>query len=168
MNNMPKKRTHGAAMVEFVIVVPIMVLLVFGITELGRALFQWNTLTKSVATGARYMARVNGLYTNTTNCTVNQTTWDSYEDDAMNLIIYGQQTMGAPEDELLPGLRVTKLEDELRTYTFGSACVIIVEAEADFESIFGGSSLPSLYGLWAGSDETITLRARTEERYLGE
>ena len=168
MNNMQKKRIKGAAMVEFAIIVPIMVLLVFGITELGRALFQWNTLTKAVATGARYMARANGdLVKDPTDSTApcgTGDTWGNFDVTAKNLIIYGQQE---PGDPLLRGLQVTKLEPDLRSHAYGPACVIIVEATAEFESIFGGSRLPSLYGP-LGNGEKITLTARTEERYIGE
>ena len=43
-------------MVEFTIVLPVLLLLLFGVTELGRALVRYNTLTKAVQDGARYAA----------------------------------------------------------------------------------------------------------------
>jgi hypothetical protein len=159
---------RGAVMVEFAIIVPLLVFFVFGITELGRALYQWNTLTKAVAVGARYMARSNGnLIDIDNNCeevTTGSGTWDTHASTARNLIIYGQMTTG-PEP-LLRDLDVTTLASQKGGY--GDACVIIVEAKATFETIFGGSSLPWIYGGFGDENEEIKLRARTEERYIGE
>jgi Flp pilus assembly protein TadG len=43
-------------MVEFTIVLPMMLFLTLGVTELGRAMVRYNALTKSVRDGARYAA----------------------------------------------------------------------------------------------------------------
>jgi len=51
-----KYRQSGVAMTEFVIVLPAMLLLMLGVTELGRAMVRYNALTKSVQEGARYAA----------------------------------------------------------------------------------------------------------------
>ncbi|WP_045226559.1 TadE/TadG family type IV pilus assembly protein [Methyloterricola oryzae] len=47
-------RQRGIALVEFVIVAPILLLLMLGVTEMGRALYQYNTLSKAVRDGARF------------------------------------------------------------------------------------------------------------------
>ena len=44
---------RGAAMVEFAIVLPILLLMVFGIVDFGRALYTLNNLTAAVREGAR-------------------------------------------------------------------------------------------------------------------
>jgi Flp pilus assembly protein TadG len=49
-------RQLGIASVEFAIVLPFLLLLLFGVTELGRALIRYNALTKTVRDGARYAA----------------------------------------------------------------------------------------------------------------
>jgi Flp pilus assembly protein TadG len=43
-------------MTEFAIVLPVLLALLFGITEIGRALVRYNTLTKAVQDGARHAA----------------------------------------------------------------------------------------------------------------
>lgn len=43
-------------MVEFAIVLPLLLLLMFAAAELGRVLYQYNTLIKSARDGARYLA----------------------------------------------------------------------------------------------------------------
>jgi Flp pilus assembly protein TadG len=49
-------RQKGAAAVEFAILVPFMILMALGVTELGRAFYQYNTLTKSLRDGVRYLS----------------------------------------------------------------------------------------------------------------
>lgn len=47
---------RGAAMVEFAIVLPLLLMLVFGIIDFGRALYTLNNLTAAVREGGRYAA----------------------------------------------------------------------------------------------------------------
>jgi len=59
--NAPASRTsvraqRGVATIEFAICAPILILLMLATAELGRALFQYNTLCKAVRDGARYAA----------------------------------------------------------------------------------------------------------------
>ena len=46
----------GAALVEFAIVLPVLILLVFGIVDFGRLLYTLNNLTSAVREGARLAA----------------------------------------------------------------------------------------------------------------
>jgi len=50
------KREEGQAMVEFVLVAPILLLLVFGIVQLGILFNNYETLTDAVRAGARQAA----------------------------------------------------------------------------------------------------------------
>ncbi|WP_153108956.1 TadE/TadG family type IV pilus assembly protein [Propionivibrio limicola] len=50
-----RKLMKGVAAVEFGILLIPLVILVFGITEYGRAIYTYNTLTKSVRDAARYL-----------------------------------------------------------------------------------------------------------------
>jgi len=50
------KRQKGVAIVEFALVLPFLLLLTFITTEFGRAIWQYNTLTKSVRDSARYLS----------------------------------------------------------------------------------------------------------------
>jgi Flp pilus assembly protein TadG len=51
-----KKTQHGVALVEFALVLPVLLVLTFTVTEFGRAMYQYNTLTKSVRDAARYLS----------------------------------------------------------------------------------------------------------------
>jgi len=46
----------GAALVEFALILPLLLLLTFITTEYARALYQYNTLAKSVRDAARYLS----------------------------------------------------------------------------------------------------------------
>ena len=49
----PGCRRHGVAMIEFAFCLPILLLLVFGIMEMGRALMVYQILTNGAREGAR-------------------------------------------------------------------------------------------------------------------
>ena len=50
----PKRRQRGQGIVEFAVVVPVFVLLVMGIVDMGMALRAYVTVTNSSREGARY------------------------------------------------------------------------------------------------------------------
>ena len=50
------KRQRGVAIVEFALILPFLLLLTFITTEFGRAIWQYNTLAKSVRDSARYLS----------------------------------------------------------------------------------------------------------------
>lgn len=52
------KRQSGSTVVEFALVLVILLLLVFGLLELGRALFKWNSAVEATRIGARTAAIV--------------------------------------------------------------------------------------------------------------
>jgi Flp pilus assembly protein TadG len=51
-----KRKQAGVAIVEFALILPFLLLLTFLTTEFGRAIWQYNTLTKSVRDAARYLS----------------------------------------------------------------------------------------------------------------
>jgi Flp pilus assembly protein TadG len=48
-----RKRTRGQAMAEFALVLPIFVLVIFGIIDMGRYVYDWNALNEASRTAAR-------------------------------------------------------------------------------------------------------------------
>jgi hypothetical protein len=169
MNKLKPMRSQGVAMVEFAIVLPLLLMLLFGITELGRALYQQNSLYKAVESGARYLARVNNVlqFDADNNCTTAGPDWpDSVSlTAARNLIIYGNiDGTGTP---LLPNL------DDSDAITISVAprslpktppvmvCIITITAQPEFAGFFGDIVIPFT------TLETFNIRAETEERYIG-
>lgn len=77
---MNRKKQRGVAIVEFALVVPLLLILTFITTEFGRAVYQYNTLAKSVRDAARYLSIQ---------------TPGTHQTEAANLIVYGK-TMATP------------------------------------------------------------------------
>lgn len=50
------KRQRGVALIEFALVLPLLLMLMFITTELGRAIYQYNMLAKSVREAARFLS----------------------------------------------------------------------------------------------------------------
>jgi hypothetical protein len=54
----PRKRQRGVAAVEFGILIIPLTLMLFGLTEYGRAIYQYNTLVKATRDATRYLSTV--------------------------------------------------------------------------------------------------------------
>lgn len=153
-------------MAEMAIILPFLVLMVFGITELGRALYQENTLAKAVESGARYLGRAYGALD--ANCepvenAAEGISWSTSETRARNIIIYGDENGGTTP--LLPGLEVTDVSvsgPETVSGTITPACVISIQAQAQFDSLFGEGRIAPMLNF------TLMLNASTQERWIGE
>jgi len=78
----------GQSLMELAMVLPLMLLVVFGITEFGRAYYQYNTLSKAIRDGGRYMSSHTYSAINISN--------------AQKLVVYGQTAGGGTP--VLPGL----------------------------------------------------------------
>lgn len=103
-----KRRQDGVAMVEFALVLPLLLILTFVTTEFSRALYQYNTLAKSVRDATRYLST--------------QSPGDTSKYPiAKNLVVYGNPAgTGAP---LTLGLTTSLVPDPV-WQTAGTAPVI--------------------------------------------
>ncbi len=63
-----RKDQAGASLVEFTLILPLLVLLMIGVAEYGRAMHQQHIITKSVRDAARTMARDPRLFDPATGC----------------------------------------------------------------------------------------------------
>jgi Flp pilus assembly protein TadG len=163
LGNPADNRQCGAAMVEFAVLLPVLVILVFGFTEIARAVMQTNTLTKAVTVGARYVARIPDAV-DTSSCSAG-TAWGAATTEAELLV--ENETAGTGT-VILPGLDAGgAIIFSVGSETSGSgaglvnACVITVTAQAQFAALFGDSIVPLL------NLGPINLNAQAEERYIG-
>jgi hypothetical protein len=175
MNNRLLVNNRGTALVEIAIVIPLLVMLVFGITELGRALYQLNTLAKAAETGARYLARANGVIdvvhdpsSGIALSCAPGAAWGEATTAVTNVVVYGNEDGGV--DPILPGITVSfeplphvppTIADEDGVTTTG--CIISVTVSAGFVSAFGGETLIPFTTI-----SPITLSEAVQERFIGE
>ena len=92
---------RGSAAVEFALMVPVFLFMLFATEEIGRALYEFNVVNKSVRDAAQYLAR---------NCmTAGQVDLAEcgLENGAKNLVVFGNPAgTGSP---LVKGLTVDKV-----------------------------------------------------------
>lgn len=175
--NKLRDSSRGAVMVELALILPLLVLLVFGITEIGRALYQQNTLAKAVETGARFLSRSAGaLKIVDDQCNEVASLWDPAMQRAKNLVVYGNEAgNGVP---LLPYLTVETVSVLIdpdaqysewvkggTTYASKAACVIRVTANVPFDTLMGEGRCIAPY---LCLPKPIMLNAAVEERWIGE
>ncbi|UUE94809.1 TadE/TadG family type IV pilus assembly protein [Comamonas thiooxydans] len=89
---------QGAALIELALSIPFMIMLSMIVIEFGRALYEYNTVTKSVRDAARYLS----ANTPNTLCP-----------DAQNLVVYGTKTAGS--QPLAPGLKTNAVSCSWQT-----------------------------------------------------
>jgi len=90
----PRNRQRGLATMEFAIALPLIILIALAVTELGRGLYQYNTLTKAVRDGARYLSNVAVGPLGIVDIGPHVT-------DTQNIVVYGDIDGGS---SVLPGL----------------------------------------------------------------
>lgn len=81
----------GSVIVEFALLLTPLLILAFGITEFGRAMYQYNAIAKSVRDGARHLSQ----YAPGDNQSKNE---------ARALIVCGKLVCGLNDKPLVPGM----------------------------------------------------------------
>ena len=103
-----KTRQRGTAIVEFALILPLLLLLTMITTEFGRAIYQYNTIVKSLRNATRYLS----LQTPNTKIT-----------EAQNMVVFGN--IAGTGSALVPGLTVAQVSTIPPTWlTTGSAPLI--------------------------------------------
>lgn len=129
------RRVHGLAAVELTVVLPVFLLLLLGVGELGRALYQYNALTKAVRDGAIYAGQ-HAISDSTGVIDLTGTLVSATK----NLVVYGSPAAGTTP--LLDGLTVGNI-----TVTTTDATHVQVSASYTYSPIF--TAIPG-FGLGKG------------------
>ena len=157
-NSRGRSRQRGTVMIEFMIVAPILLLLLMAISEFGHALYQYNTLTKSVRDGARYLSK------NATDSTDNIEIFATDVTQTINLVVYGNT--GGGGSPKVPGLTTSHVTASCMGG--GLTCPgvehIEVTAQWPYQSIIG-ASLPR-FGFGADLPLGFTLRTSATMRAM--
>ena len=93
-----RKWQKGVAAVEFGILLIPLILIAFGTTEFGRAIYQYNTLAKATRDATRFLSRHDSTAT------------DYPVNDARCLVVYGRLCAGDSGVPLIPGLTTSMVK----------------------------------------------------------
>ncbi len=158
-----KRFQSGAALVEFAIILPLLLLLVLGICEFGYAFYHLNILNKSVQDGARYFSDPQYARKGATNGPINVLTNDVNITNTNNLVIYGN-TSGTvpqllPESAPVPTVNCVNVNGQITSCTATPLPQhIMVTATYNHNFILGNAlhnltagTIPSVYSLTASS-----------------
>ncbi len=148
-----KRKQAGAAMIEMVAVTPLLLLLIIGVAEIGKAFAQYNQLNKSVREAAGQVARVALLGTTGTVALTADVVAES-----RNLVVFGNAAgTGQPR---LPSLATGQV-----SIADAGNNMVRIQVNYPYTPIFG----PVLESLGLGTDPAtgaITLTASTTVRAL--
>ena len=140
MMMMRRRKQAGVAMIEMVAVTPLLLLLLFGISELGNAFLQYNTLNKSVREAAREVARKSLLGT---TGTVSLST--DLIAEGKNLVVYGNVAgLGQPR---LPNLSASQV-----SVADAGNNLVLIQANYPYTPLMG----PVLETFGYGDDPSIS------------
>ena len=162
----PIKQT-GGAIVEFIFVLPLLLLLMLATAEFGHAFYQYNTLTKAVRNGTRYLA--DNVLTNTTGV-INIS--EVLRTETRNMVICGKKDC-TDIDPLVKGFDNPEQVNVEPVTTGGTTKHIQVTAAYVYEPILFPDCLPTFikYGPQCksgkyGFDLDFTLSASAIMRVL--
>lgn len=142
-----KKHQRGIAAVELTICLPLLLLLLFIAGEMGRWLYQYNTLTKATETGARYLATKVRMAPDLTEL-------NTSIDEAKNLVRYGSLTATT---QLLPGPNTVTVDVD--TDATGANPIIVTATYTYDPMVFPDNlTIP----LWQNLNLAVPLTTRVE------
>lgn len=142
-SGMPKTM-QGAVAVEFALLLIPLLLLVLGVGEFGRALYQYNTLVKATRDSVRHLSHLNPASSGYTNA----------KNEAKCLAVYGNT--GCSGATLLPGLTTGMISiNPINTTTSAGTSITLVEVRIsgytfnfilDPRALTGGGSQSITFG----------------------
>jgi Flp pilus assembly protein TadG len=139
-------------MIEMVVVTPLLLLLLLGVAEIGKAIVQYNTLNKSVREAARQVAATALLGTTGTVMIT-----ASVAAEAKNLVVFGNIAgTGSP--------RLPSLATEHVTVADAGNDMVLVQADYPYQPIFG--PVLETFGYGTGPGMQLSLSASVVMRAL--
>jgi Flp pilus assembly protein TadG len=135
-----RRSQKGVAVVEFALLLPTLLLLIYIVTELGRAVMQYNTVAKSVRDASRYLS----IQLQNTKLT-----------EAKNLVVYGNTSgTGSP---LAPGLSTSNVSDP--TWQSAGADPVITTVTVQVTGYTFVPMMGSVFGIAIGPYTYSTISA---------
>jgi len=153
--------SSAAAAVEAALMMPLMISLMVGGTDFGRAFAVSSTADKSMRDAARYLARMPCDAAALGTCTSAAAVCGWGLTNAQNLAVYGKLTVLPGDMPLIPGWSTSNITLTLPTdcTSLPNPTVIHLEATVPFTGIMLSA---------VGLSNAITMHVHHEERWIGE
>jgi Flp pilus assembly protein TadG len=142
------RRQRGQGLTEFALVIPIFLLLVVALFDLGRAVFAYNTLTNAAREGAR-IAIVNQYTPTIVSRAKSQTNIVELDDPSVSVSFWNVGTDGNPD--------IAKGQCNNRVAV---GCLVIVQFEATYRPI-----TPFISNILFGNGVTFTATSQLSVEY---
>lgn len=136
-----QRHQTGIAIVEFVIIAPFLLLMMLMVTELGRALYEYNALAKAVRDGARYYSAPATFESNYADLSQAE-----IRDHMVKLVTHGN--IDGDGEAILPG--TIEVADPV-TETNADGTFVTITADYTFEFL-PGNPLKAFMQFWGGDD----------------
>ncbi len=172
-----RRSQSGVAAVEFVLILPVLALMLFGTIDIGRLLFDYHAVSKSVRDAARYVARSDQevLFSNLADCTVDLTTVEgSPTQNARNMVLTGTIDLSGdyivnywtdPTDVVVSGFCFDNSAGTYQGYyPIGGFDV----DDAPIVTVTATMSFLFLMGWVLGQDGSLTFTISHEEVFIGQ
>ncbi|MCK6262461.1 pilus assembly protein [Vibrio sp. ZSDE26] len=130
-----KQKQRGIAAIEFLVTVPVLVIIVGAVTEFGNAFIEYNTLNKMARNGARYA----------TSEVTGTTSYDQIADETeiKNMVVYGTTAVGDSSSPLISGLTANDISiDHSNQYVTITINHTYTPRTSFLSSIFDSSGAP--------------------------
>ena len=172
-----RRSQSGVAAVEFVLILPVLALMLFGTIDIGRLLFDYHAVSKSVRDAARYVARSDqdALFSNPTTCLVDLTTVPgSPTQNARNMVLTGTIDLSGdyivkywtdPTDVVVSGVC---FDNTAGTYQGFYPMAGFDADDAPIVTVTATMSFPFLMGWVLGQDGSLTFTISHEEVFIGQ
>lgn len=131
---MSRNLQRGVAIVEFALILPLLLILTLITTEFGRAMYEYNTLAKSVRDAARYLS----IQLPNTKVT-----------EARNLVVYGKTAATDSDQPLARALSTSNVPAP--TWQSAGSDPVITTVTVQVTGYTFTSMVPSVFGLNLGS-----------------
>lgn len=156
----PRKYTgqSGVAAVEFTLLIPIFLLLIFITAELGRGIYQYSHLTRMVRDAGRHLSQTVITTSNGVPATLTDANCDGCISDTKHLLVYGANTGSRA---LLSGISIT---DVSIAETPADSGIMVITVDYDWTPIFFDKLQG--FGFGDGIDLSFNLSAKYAMRAI--
>jgi len=133
----------GVALVEFALVVPVLLVLTVATTEIGRALYEYNTVAKAVRNAARYMSMQDPADL-------------AVVPIAQNLVVFGRPNADDGTEPIAPGLSLLNVPDTNISWNTAGTNPTISYVTVSVTNYSFTPMISTLFGLQIGGEGGIT------------